>query len=300
MNTPKYPYFLYLVLFLLICHTYGNAQKAVPKDGFIQLKGGGYPLGKEDIPITLTPFAISPTEVSYGQMSLFALHYGRNPKQYHDDGFGKSDSENPAVQVGWFDAIRYANWLSMQNGLDAVYTVYGDKGVLDPEDESYWDNKLWARVDFDINQKGYRLPTEAEWEYAASGYEALGRKQKYPGTDEKDSLKEYTWHGENSGGIAHKTALLKPNANGIYDMGGNVWEWCFDEFDREKGDGVFETFKNQKNPFFQSGQRPYETYHIVRGGSWDYFNDGCQVLLRIDGNVGLDYNVVGFRLSRTL
>ncbi len=296
MNTPNYPYFLYLVLFLLICHTYSHAQKAVPKDGFIHLKGGKYPLGDENIPITLTPFAISPTEVTYGQMSLFTLHYGRDPKQYHYDGFGDPDAERVAVGVDWFDAIRYANWLSVQKGLGAVYTVYGGEGVLNPEDESYWDDESWARVDFDIEKKGYRLPTEAEWEYAASGYEALGKKQVYPGTDEADSLKEYAWNDDNSENRAHKTATLQPNAEGVYDMGGNVWEWCFDGYKKY----VFETFENQENPFFQSGKRPYDAYHSIRGGGWDYSHLDCRVSTRNFVNANDASHDNGFRLVRTL
>jgi sulfatase modifying factor 1 len=296
MDTSKC---LCLAFFLFGCHIYGNAQEAVPKDGFIQLKGGEYPLGKDSIPITLSPFAISPTEVTYGQMSLFALQYGKNPKRYHYDKFGEPDAERAAVNVDWFDAIRYSNWLSKRNGLGAVYTVYGEKGVLNPEDESYWDNEFWTKVDSDLGKKGYRLPTEAEWEYAASGYGVLGRKQEFFGTDEPASLKEYAWYRDNSEYKAQKPGLLKPNANGIYDMGGNVWEWCFDEYKRYFNDEYVEPFNNPY-PFFQSGQRPYETNRSTHGGSWysNYYD--CRVSYRIDLYADYYSNYFGFRLARTL
>ncbi len=272
-------------------------EKKEAKDRFIELKGGYYSLGEDHIPINLSPFAISPIETTYGQMKAFALANGLDPKKFSEPTWGEPDRDMPVVNVNWFNAIRYADWLSSQSDLPSVYSIYGDNdNLLKPTDSAYWNDKSWLKIELDIHKKGYRLPTEAEWEYAASGYEVLRKKQKYAGTDLEDSLKYYAWSDGNSEGKAHKTAGLKPNILGIYDMTGNVQEWCFDELDYD----IFETFRNKSNPFWQNQKRPFSSYPSLRGGSWGNFNYFCPVSYHGKLNAYLFSNLIGFRLVRTL
>ena len=129
------------------------------------------------------------------------------------------EGDQPMVEVSWHTAKAFADWLSQKTG------------------------------------KKFRLPTEAEWEYAArSG----GKEQEYAGGDDVDSL---AWYKDNSEGQTHNAGTKSPNDLGIYDMSGNVWEWCSDWYYRRYYD------KSPKdNPQGESSG----SYRVIRGGSWDY------------------------------
>ena len=104
--------------------------------------------------------------------------------------------------------------------------------------------------------KSYRLPTEAEWEYAArSG----GRKDKFAGTNDESVLEEYAWYYKNSDNETHPVKQKKPNALGLYDMSGNVWEWASDLYD-----GSYYDISPKDNPKGPDNGM----YHMLRGGSW--------------------------------
>ena len=134
--------------------------------------------------------------------------------------------------------------------------------------------------------ENYRLPTEAEWEYAArSG----GKKEKYAGTN--SNLDDYAWYGNNSGSKTHPVGQKKPNSLGLYDMSGNVWEWCSDWYD-----GNYYTTSPDKDPkgaYSGSGR-------VLRGGSWSGHVSICRSSNR-DWNVpGGRFNYYGFRFARDL
>ncbi len=135
----------------------------------------------------------------------------------------------------------------------------------------------------------YRLPTEAEWEYAArSG----GLKEQWAGTNDEEKIGEYTWYGYTAKGRTHTVAEKTPNAIGLYDMMGNVWEWCSDWYDKE-----YYEISPSKNP-----QGPSEGHNrVIRGGGWRSKSKGLRTT---DRNSFLPtskkFSTTGFRLARSL
>lgn len=130
----------------------------------------------------------------------------------------------------------------------------------------------------------YRLPTEAEWEFAARGG-LLSQGYKYAGSD---NLEEVGWHDNNAGNKTHPVGQKKPNELGLYDMSGNVWEWCQDWY----GGYSSAPATNPKGPAAGS-------YRVVHGGSWYSFAQYCRVALRNYDSPGNRFNDLGFRLART-
>jgi formylglycine-generating enzyme required for sulfatase activity len=183
-----------------------------------------------------------------------------NPSTFRGDDL-------PVERVTWYEAIEYCNRLSDREGLTPCYGGTADNVICN-----------W-------NANGYRLPTEAEWEYAAKG----GGKDRfvvyeYSGSDDAD---EVGWYGDNSGGTTHPVGKKLPNSLGIYDMSGNVCEWCWDRY----GDYSSES---QTDPF---GPTSGST-RVFRGGSWRSFAWNFRSTIRRGFDPGNQYDDVGFRLVR--
>ena len=267
-------------------------------EGKVFVRGGDAILnGKE---VTLSSFWISPYEVTQEEFEslMTGNTNGIKPKpSYFSDSpaAGEVQERRPVESVNWYDAIVYCNLLSIRNGLTPCYTI---KGFTDPAAwgtsptstgaEDYAD---WESVTCNFDANGYRLPTEAEWEYAARGGQTEitdnNWNNAYSGSNTADDV---AWYDSNSNSKTHEVGKKQANALGLYDMSGNVYEWCWDWYDSS---GYPSDTEDPAGP--DTGW-----YRVVRGGSWNYYSaSNCAVSRR--SNKGPYYRHVdsGFRLVRS-
>jgi formylglycine-generating enzyme required for sulfatase activity len=221
--------------------------------------------------VTLTyNFYIGKYETTFDEYDVFCEATGRS-KPY-DFGWGRGTL--PVINVSWWDAIAYCNWLSIKNGLPKAYDNSGN--LLDAS----------GNVTTDITKVvGYRLPTEAEWEYAARGGKHHST-YKYSGSDNVDAV---AWYLNNSGFKTHEVGQKLPNELGIYDMSGNVWELCSDWYGNYSSSA-------QTNPYNSATG----SNRVNRGGYW--YSDASYVRVAFRVNVSPTYAFydLGFRICRTV
>ncbi|MDP3113727.1 MAG: SUMF1/EgtB/PvdO family nonheme iron enzyme [Candidatus Cloacimonadaceae bacterium] len=252
----------------------------------IYVPGGTFTMGRttgsgesDELPthsVTLSSFYIGKYEVT--QAEYFAIT-GPTPAS----GYGVGDNY-PGNYVSWYAILRYCNLRSMAEGLTPVYTISGSTNPANWGAIPSYDNATWDAAICNWNVNGYRLPTEAEWEYAARGA-TNNPDYLYSGSDDINAV---AWYNGNNLPYGGKPVGTKaPNALGIYDMSGNVWEWCWDWY------GSYSS-SSQSNPTGPvSG-----SYRVSRGGSWYDYANYCRVASRnYDGPDG-SYIHIGFRVCR--
>ena len=191
-------------------------------------------------------FWMGQTEVT---QALYQAVMGDNPSYF-------KGGNRPVERVSWFDAVRFCNKLSERQGLTPAYRI--GRGAE-------------PKVEWVESADGYRLPFEDEWEHCAKA----GEDYEYSGSD---NLDEVAWHEGNSDGTTHFVYQKKPNAWGLYDMSGNVWEWGHNPYGNRTG--------------YESGGGA----RVGRGGGW---RDGpvlCRVASRDGSDPGFRYGLLGFRL----
>lgn len=177
--------------------------------------------------VTLSNFYISAYEVTQKE---WIETIGYNPAKFWTE-------ENPVESVSWNDAYQFCNSRSLLEGLQPCYTITG------------------SAVSCDFSANGYRLPTEAEWEYAARGGKNSGNT-KYSGSSDP---KEVAWFYNNSGNTTHPVGTKKANELGILDMSGNVWEFCWDFYG--------ENYYSQSPSLNPTGPAEGQ-FRVLRGGAW--------------------------------
>lgn len=223
--------------------------------------------------VNLSAYYIGETEVT---QELWQAVMGNNPSHF------TSSKKNPVESISWYDSIVFCNELTQKvSGLGISECVYY-------RDTSF--SAIYTAADavsstvphIKWDAKGFRLPTEAEWEYAAMG----GQYHKYAGTDNETELTEYAWYKVNSDNMTHEVGTKKANKYGLYDMSGNVWEWCWDWYSSST------PASGQTDPQGAS----FGSRRVLRGGGWDFGADSCKRTNRGSYDPGNRYNIHGLRL----
>ncbi|MEZ4961970.1 MAG: SUMF1/EgtB/PvdO family nonheme iron enzyme [Saprospiraceae bacterium] len=259
--------------------------KATDLPGFRRVDGGTFSMGSKDgsdetpHDVTLSDFYIAVNELTFDEYDAYCE--ATKKEKPSDEGWGRG--KRPVINVSWEDAIRYCNWRSSSEGFRPCYAISTNGNRTD--------------VKIVENANGYRLPTEAEWEYAAR---SRGKDEKYAGTSSESSLSvygnfcdkncTYSWKTEGQSDGYVNTAPVgsfHPNALGLYDMSGNVWEWCNDWY------GTYPT-SSQTDPHGPDSG----SVRVNRGGSWDVRPAYLRCAGRSFGSPDVRYGSVGFRLAR--
>ena len=260
--------------------------KRIPVD-FVRINGGTFNVTSALTPasnvfiigrtVTINDFYMCSHEVTQKEYETYCTYGGSIPS----DTYGKGD-DYPAYYVSWYDAIVYCNRRSIAEGLTPCYTISASTNPDDWGNVPTSSDATWNAVVCNWNANGYRLPTEVEWEYAARNENR--NSYAYAGSNIPGDV---AWTLENSGSKTQNIKTKAPNGKSLYDMSGNVWEWCWDWYGNI----------NSSTGFTGS---PNGSSRVARGGSRKFNMDYCTVSKR-SYNDGPFYRYLdlGFRVVRT-
>ncbi|MDR0300892.1 MAG: formylglycine-generating enzyme family protein [Treponema sp.] len=281
----------------------GCGKVSSSKSGMVWVPGGTFEMGKDlgtdatgDVTpvhmVTLSGFYLGKYPVTQAQ---YQAVMGKNPSYFHgglgrEPAAGEVQEKRPVECVSWYDAIVFCNKLSMAEGLTPAYRMAGSTNPDDwgavPENYNDRSRAKWDAVEV-VGATGYRLPTEVQWEYAAKGGKGSPKAYTYSGSN---TAGDVAWYADNSGEKTHEVGKKKANGLGLYDMSGNVWEWCWDWYGGYSSD-------TQTDPTGAvSGDN-----RVIRGGCWidsaEYVRSAGRYLINRDYPGSRDLGI-GFRLVR--
>jgi len=259
--------FSLLGILVLVQASSGDSPEVIKtKSGLemVLVPGGSFTMGDEKGDVDETPHEVYVDTFYIDKHLVIQEEFEKLMRENPSRWKGK---KNPVEQVRWSDAVKYCNARSRLEGLQPCYNL-----------------ETWE-CNFDAN--GYRLPSEAEWEYACRA----GTKTSYTFGNKSQKLKNFAWFKDNSGGRPRPAGQKLPNPWGIHDMYGNVFEWCNDFYQVD-----YYQESPEKNP---RGPKTGET-KVLRGGCWNSTDDKCRSSYRYNENPGYSdvcfgYDIYGFR-----
>ena len=250
----------------LVTNSIGTRLKLIPAGSFLRgatPDDNGSDDEKPQRKVTITrPYYLGVYEVTQYE---YRQVMNDNPSKF------KGSELLPVEQVSWLDAVKFCNKLSVseREGRKPYYKIEGDSVTI-------------------LGGNGYRLPTEAEWEYACRAPQNSETATKYPFGNDDEELLSYAWFDKNSENKTHPVGQKKPNRWGLYDMQGNVWEWCQDWYSADYY--RFAPEKDPPGPASTSGR-------VFRGGSWGYLSRYCRPAFRYGLEPASRAISLGFRLA---
>ncbi len=273
------------LLLLLPCVVFSD--DAVPS-GFVLVKAGSFIMGQaaeeseqdadvlQHTVVLTNDFLMAKYELSRADWKKFL---DRDPSVFM---YPSTNANLPADGITWYDAAEYCNARSTAEGLTPCYAI--DKQRKDPNNKDPYDDIKWT-VTCNFSAAGYRLPTEAEWEYAARGGQ-LGKGYAFSGGSDPDKV---AWHYNNTEKELQPVGQKAPNELGIYDMSGNAWEWCWDWY----GEYPAKTVTDPAG--VSSGDS-----RVMRGGGCGHYPAEARCINR-DWNSPIGWvEYISFRLVRTV
>jgi len=279
---------IWVLLFLTAAGIY--AQQNTAPDNMVLINGGSFMMGSPpeepermanegpQRKITVSSFYMGKHEVTQAEYQELI---GAIPSGFKGDDL-------PVENVSWYDAIEYCNKRSEKEGLTPVYSI--DKTQVDPTNTNRLDNVNW-KITFNRKANGYRLPTEAEWEYACRAGTTTPFSVGNNITTEQANYDGNFPYNNNEKGPYHKRTMpvgsFAPNAWGLYDMHGNVWEWCWDWY------GSYSNGPQTDPVGAATG-----TSRVMRGGGWSNSAGRVRSARRSGDYPYYGYILLGFRLVR--
>ena len=255
------------------------------------------PSDKISIPSEAGPGVVAPSDLSIkvGQIDVLMEMVLIQPDTFImgslESEIGHLPNESPQHQVtitkpfymGKYE-VTQAQWIAVMGSSNNLSYFKGDN--LPVEKVSWDDCQTFIQKLNALGQGTFRLPTEAEWEYACRA----GTQTRFYWGDDSDysNVRDYAWYFNNSSTTTHDVGMKRPNAWGLYDMSGNVWEWCQDWSDSYSN-------VSQKDP---AGANNGDG-KVIRGGSWIDSTNNCRSAVRYNNYPGSRYNCIGFRVVRT-